>query len=89
MTKPEDIPQDVWDASFAALLPIVRNQYETSPMAMVQHLGIARAILAERERALEEAAVAASGGYSVFATSTYGRGRHNAATAVRALKETP
>lgn len=50
MTRPEDIPQDIWDTAFHALHPLVREQYETSPFAMVQHLGLARAILAERER---------------------------------------
>lgn len=50
MTRPEDIPQDIWDTAFEALHPLVRKQYEISPFSMVQHLGMARAILAERER---------------------------------------
>lgn len=50
MSRPEDIPQDVWDAAFAAMPPINRDAYETSPYAMVLHLGFARAIMAERDR---------------------------------------
>lgn len=50
MSKPEDIPQDIWDSAYETLHPLVREQYEISPFSQVQHYGIARAILAERER---------------------------------------
>lgn len=48
--RPEDIAKDIWDAAYEALHPASRHLYETSPFSMVQHLGIAKAIQAERER---------------------------------------
>lgn len=50
MSKPYDIPQDIWDTAYEALHPLIKEQYKTSPFSMTQHLGMARAILAERER---------------------------------------
>ena len=52
MTRPEDIPEDVWNTAFDAMPPVNRDGYEMSPYAMVLHLGFARAILAERDSTL-------------------------------------
>lgn len=53
MSKPEDIPQDVWDEAFLAMPPISREAYERSPFSMVLHLGFARAIMAAEKRGEE------------------------------------
>lgn len=49
MSRPEDIPQDVWDTAFKAMPVGHREVYERSPFSMALHLGFARAIMAERE----------------------------------------
>jgi hypothetical protein len=49
MTKPEDIPQDVWEAAWEAMPLVYRKLYASKPIYMAQHLAIARAIMAERE----------------------------------------
>ena len=54
MSKPEDIPQDVWDAALVCIHDTVEQHQ--SGIAINQHtldvmiLAVARAILAERER---------------------------------------
>lgn len=50
MTKPDDMPQDIWDAADAE----VERMPERSPFKSDVRLAIARAILAERERGVTE-----------------------------------
>lgn len=50
MTRPEDIPADVWDRAFDALHPEIQRGVTSSPFAYVLQVGMAKAILAERER---------------------------------------
>ncbi len=50
MNKPEDIPQDVWTTAFDALHPQIQSEVTSSPFAHVLQVGMAKAILAERER---------------------------------------
>lgn len=53
MSKPEDIPAEVWDEAFKAMPPVNQEAYDKSPFAMVLHLGFARAILAAEKRGEE------------------------------------
>ncbi|WP_332717432.1 hypothetical protein [Pelagibacterium mangrovi] len=52
MNRPDDIPQDVWDAAEIATIGWVRTEDDGSPEATFDNFvgAIARAILAERER---------------------------------------
>lgn len=52
VSEPDWCPQDVWDSATATLHPAMTHQVpiDRSPLLMAQRIGIARAILAERER---------------------------------------
>ena len=51
MSKPDDIPQDVWEAAYAVLVKLMRGALATvnGKTAMQDIETIARAIMAERE----------------------------------------
>ena len=81
MSKPDDIPQDVWDAALAGFDPAI-----TPATLDTVYLLIARAILTERERCAEEANgidPEILSGLSDFAVSVYCRARVDAANAIR------
>lgn len=52
MSKPDDIPQDIWDAAEIATIGWVRTEDDGSPEATFDNFvnAIARAILDERDR---------------------------------------
>lgn len=78
--KPDGIPQDIWDRA-NEITPIGEMTYtETVDF-------VARAILAERERALEEAAVAC-GSYLMLNSNVDVYKVVACEEAIRALKET-
>lgn len=84
MTKPDWCPTDVWDASRNIQFHIPSGAAGPSQLAISQ--AIARAILAERDRSLEEAAAVAE----AYAASGVGKApARNIAWDIRALKETP
>ena len=79
MTKPDWCPADVCEAAARVEFDAINATWNgpAKETRAITETIIARAILAERERALEEAAVACERTYGI-----------NAA-AIRALKETP
>lgn len=48
MSRPDDVPEDVWEEAGLAMSPAWLNS--ETPAYFVQRVGIARALLAERER---------------------------------------
>jgi len=84
MTKPDWCPADVWDAAHTAIM----DETYTDAHVNYLHHSVARAILAERERALEEAAVAC-GSFLMLNSNVDVYKVVACEEAIRALKETP
>lgn len=101
MSKPVDITQEVWDAAFEAMPPVVRRGASESPVTMALWLGIARAIMAakaEERDACEAIAVGKardwaanrSGTLDAFRSAGYqgaAQGAVEIATAIRKRRE--
>ena len=81
MSRPDDIPQDVWDA--VSGLPIISENFDDADFACV-----ARAIMAERE-ACAQIAHGFPQNRDWVPGSLYGAIRREVAAAIRNRKETP
>ena len=68
MSKPEDIPQDAWDAAFNAMPLLLIRNYDRSPIVLVLHVNIARAILAAKAEEREACATDAEERHRIWGT---------------------
>lgn len=71
MSKPDDIPQDVWDATVACAKTVCRNLPDGYGDMAIEFRAIAKAIMDERKRCSNIAAEEAEG-YTTDDAAYYG-----------------